>query len=332
MIVWADRWQASGCVDVCLSKLAEVLEAPDVDAALRTIPEAVQRAAGFSSIQPTCEKWLVEQFGDVFAIITGAELLQSFCALSFSVLLWWAVLDGLVVHTENDVAVLLALWHDGEVGKQCSEEEVAQLGQLLRVGHLTTIFRRVMLPQLAWFHGHVAEMNTFAVLWDHYGVNSPELSARIGIEFPAAWSASARNGVLPPDASNRGTIVMQVPEAELSQMLQKDTAGEYNEFVYSASYWYGYFWLTKITLKDGLFGGFVYCAPHGPVPAAACVKYTSAMNGESCGPTFIGNRGAGWGKANIFLDIADPITSLEQLQPRISDGCLEARFELKDMN
>jgi len=118
-------------IDVCLTKLAEVditrLKVPDAKDTLFAPPESVKRAASFAGIQLKCEKWLVEQFGDVYTVITRTELLQSFCALCFSAVLMWAALDGLVVHTENDVAVLLAHWHAGEVGQQCSDEEVLQL-------------------------------------------------------------------------------------------------------------------------------------------------------------------------------------------------------------
>jgi len=78
----------------------------------------------------------------------------------------WARLDELAVGTENDVAVLLTFWHAGEVGQQCSEDEVLKLGQVLRVGHLTPFFRRLVLPELKWFKKHVTQLNVFACVWD----------------------------------------------------------------------------------------------------------------------------------------------------------------------
>jgi len=45
---------------------------------------------------------------------------------------------------------------------------------------------------------------------------------------------------------------------------------------------------------------------------------------------FIGQSGIGF--SNVFPDIASPITSKEQLQPHMTNGCLEVRFELIDVN
>lgn len=186
MIKWADRWQAGGCVDLCLIKLAELdipaLKVQDANDTLFALPQSVRGAAAFAGLQAKCEEWLVGQFGDVYEIITNAELLQSFCTLSFFAVHMWAALDVLAVHTENDVAVLLALWHYGEVGKQCSEDDVLQLGHLLRLGCLTPIYRRLMLPELAWFEGHVTRMHVFAAMWEH-GSASTIPCALTGLEF-----------------------------------------------------------------------------------------------------------------------------------------------------
>ena len=71
------------------------------------------------------------------------------------------------MHTENDVAVLLAFWHAGPIGGQCNEHELLQLGELLRVRFLTPMFRRMTLPELTWFVGHVARANVFAAMCDY---------------------------------------------------------------------------------------------------------------------------------------------------------------------
>jgi len=228
MIVWADRWQADGCVDVCMTKLAEVdittLKVSDANTTLFALPESVKRAAAFSGIQSMCEKWLVDQFGDVYVVITRSELLQSFCALSFPAVLMWVALDGLKVHSENDVAVLLAHWHNGEEGQRCSDDEVLRLGQLLRVGNLTSMFRRFMLPELAWFKWPVDQIYLFAAIWENEGT-SVVAAGRPGFIFPAVWYAAARQGVLPPGASDRAIMTIPAPEAELDRILQDGAAG-----------------------------------------------------------------------------------------------------------
>jgi hypothetical protein len=332
MIVWADRWQADECVDICLTKLAEVdittLQVPDANSTLFALPESVTRAAAFSGFQTMCEKWLVEQFGDVYVVISRIELLQSFCTLSFPAVFMWAGLDGLAVHTENDVAVLLAHWHNGEVGQQCSEEEVLQLGQLLRVGNLTCMFRRLMLPKLVWFERHVEQMYLFTAIWENEGT-SVVAAGRAGLKFPAAWYAAARQGILPPTASNRGSFTVHASEVQLDKMLQQDAAGTCHE-VNCPIYWYGYYWKPYIMLKQGKMQGYIRCISHGPVPTASCVKFAGRIHGRDI-DTFISGQRA-WGFENLFTDIASPVTSKEQLQPHMTNGCLEVPFKFSNVN
>jgi len=315
-----------------MTKLAEVdittLKVSDANTTLFALPESVKRAAAFSGIQSMCEKWLVDQFGDVYVVITRSELLQSFCALSFPAVLMWVALDGLKVHSENDVAVLLAHWHNGEEGQRCSDDEVLRLGQLLRVGNLTSMFRRFMLPELAWFKWPVDQIYLFAAIWENEGT-SVVAAGRPGFIFPAVWYAAARQGVLPPGASDRAIMTIPAPEAELDRILQDGAAGR-SEYSSSTYYWHGYYWKPYIMLKQGKFGAFFSCVSRVPVPAAACVKVAGKSNGRSING-FI-NGQSSWGSPNIFLDIADPITSKAQLQPYMTNGCLEVRFELSDVN
>jgi hypothetical protein len=335
MIAWADRWQAEGCVDVCLAKLAEVdittLQVSDANITLFALPKSVKTTAAFAGIQSMCEKWLGDLFGDVYVVITRTELLHSFCALSFPAVLIWAGLVELAVHTENDVAVLLAHWHKSEMGQRCSDDEVLQMGHLLRVGNLKPLFRRFMLPELAWFKGHVKQASIFAGIWENEGA-LVVAAGRPGFIFPAVWYAAARRGVLPPGASDRSIMTVRAPEAELERMLQDSAAGKYCNEYGCTFYWHGYYWSPQLCLQlsRGIFGAFFQCVSRGPIPAAACVKFTSKINGRSLGGFMNGQSYLG--QPNLFPGIASPITSKAQLQSYVTNGCLEVRFELSDVN
>ena len=329
MIVWADRWQADGCVELCMATLSRVhitkITLADVNTTLFALPESVKKAAAFANFQAMCKKWLVKEFGDVYAVITDNELLKSFCALSFRVVCVWAALDELVVHTENDVAVLLAFWHAGPIGEQCNEQDLLQLGELLRVGSLTSMFRRMTLPELTWFVGHAARANIFAAMYDCGG------AGEIAADRPAAWSAGARNGKLPQNASTRANITELVSEAELGRVLQQDSPDVLHKFG-SKRYWHGYFWQVSIEFKEGKVGAFLHNISHGPILQAACVKFRYYAYTSLLRPCILRREtGTGAGRGDLFPTIS-PITSLEQLQPHIINGFLRVCFGLKEMN
>lgn len=264
----------------------------------------------------------------MYAAITNKKLLQSFCALSFPAVNAWAALDELAVHTENVVAVLLTLWRGGEVGQECKKDELAELGQVLRVGNLTPLFRRLMLPHFDWFAEHVAKMNIFAAISENMGaVVTADVMA--DSEYPDAWSAKARQGILPPGASDRATMTLQVPETELREMLKENASRAYTSSKNGCStYWFGYFWSANISLKYGKLGGGIESISRGPLPAAPCIKYTCKVNETLYTPFFLHKHGV---RFDLFSDLS-PITSLAQLKPHISDGRLEVRFELSDIS
>jgi hypothetical protein len=334
MIEWADRWQAAGCLELCLRKLAEwdmaKVGVSDVNA-LFALPESVNKAAAFGDLRNMLGLWLVDKFADVYAVIVDMELLQSFSELEFPAVLAWAELDELSVQTENDVAVLLALWHSAneEEGRACCEDELLKLGQALRVSNLTPLYRRLTLPEFSWFKGHAAKASVFAALWDNGGAKIIA-KAKPELEFPDFWSAEARQGALPDGASDRAIITAFAPEAELGTMLQHNSANMSSAVYGGSTYWHGYFWRASVELVQGDIGGFLNCIRHDPVPAPAFVQYSYVLNGPGDCATFLVREKSGNGK--FLLTGFGPITSLAQLQPHFLHGGLEVCFALSDVD
>jgi hypothetical protein len=294
--------------------------------ALFALPGSVNEKTIFASIQSLRKKWLAALFGDVYAVITKEEMLKAFCTLSLPAVDAWAGLNELAVHTENDVAVLLTLWCTEEIGQKCSEDELAQLGQALRVGNLTPMFRRLILPELEWFEEHVREMNLFVAMLENKGAMITA-DAIADSEFPDAWSAASRQGILPPGASDRATMTVQVPETELKRMLNEDAARVYNNIGCSA-YWHGYYWHVNISLNEGKFGGEIDSTNIYPFPIARCIKYTCKVNGAIYDSYFLREKGA---RLDLFSELG-AISSLTQLKSRMSNGRLEVRFELTEIS
>ena len=130
---------------------------------------------------------------------------------------------------------------------------------------------------------------------------------------------------MPQGSSARAVVLMQSRKAELERLMRKDAAGKCNEFG-CTTYWHGYYWHTSISLEQGKIHGHLRCVSHGPVRAAACVKFAVSINGSSFSLEYL-SREYIYTKKNLFPGVA-PIRSLAQLQPHMSNGCLDVRFEL----
>lgn len=277
----------------------------------------------------------------MYAVITGDELLLSFRALTFQAVHMWATIPEISSICDNDVAVLLALWHEGAMGQQCSDAELIDLGSELRVGCLTPLFRRSMLPQPPWFKGLAAQANIFASLWDNgYELDESEDSsdeddAAEGpecLKFPDAWCDDERHDERPSGSANRTTFNVHVLEATLDRMIKDEapinTSDSSTERPF---YWNGYFWSAFLEVKRGKIVGFIKSVPYGPVPATVCVKYTYSINGSTKCSGFHCRRKSGREKIDLFPDV-DYVRSLAELQPYISDGALNLRIRLNDVN
>jgi len=337
MIVWADRWQADGCLEICLIKLAEIdiedLTVPEANAALFELPESVMKSAAFESIESMRKNWLSEEFSWVQFTIVDEGTLESFQSLYFVAVHTWVTLDELAAENENDVAVLLALWHYGEVGQRCSDDERLMLGQALRVNHLTPLFRRLMLPELAWFKGHVERVNIFASLWDTDEARTiPDTTRDL---FPAAWSTAPRRDIsVHGHSAIRRSISVYLSVGCLESMLQMDAKGMYHE-IGRESYANGYFWKVRVQMREGKMVALVSSISHDPVPAAPCVKFSSTIGGSVHEKefTFIHSQDdAEMSKIDLFTDIGGPIRSIEQLKPHMTGSLLCVRLELKNVN
>jgi hypothetical protein len=97
----------------------------------------------------TCQRRLVDLFGDVPSVITEQQWRQRFCTLPHAAVLAWLQADDLKVHSENCVVFLLSAWVKSEEHPPCSPQQLEKLAHNVRVQHLTPSYLHCVLPDLA---------------------------------------------------------------------------------------------------------------------------------------------------------------------------------------
>jgi hypothetical protein len=134
-------------LDLCLTALAQRVssDAPGITRILADttalLPDRAKLLPGFSAWQEQCKtiiNSIVDTFLHVPSIITQTAKLTSFREQPLTVIKPWASRSDLVVDCEDSVAVLLGWWIRGVEGSKCSQEQLKELAQLLRVKELTT--------------------------------------------------------------------------------------------------------------------------------------------------------------------------------------------------
>jgi hypothetical protein len=86
----------------------------------------------------SCVSLVLQCFEHVPLVLTDPHLVQAFIQLPHAAVLAWADNSALQVDSENSVAAALDMWCRGPQGSKCSQEQVKQLAQLVRVKHLST--------------------------------------------------------------------------------------------------------------------------------------------------------------------------------------------------
>lgn len=136
------------------------------------------------------------------AVINSPQLSASFASLSVDTVKLFTCLDALAVSCENDVAVLLSIWHAAN-SHSCADSDLQELSARLRCSHVTRSFRHAVLPTLPWFR--LQQLLTFFNL-----ACDDSSSACTAVtacnDFPAAWSAPARQHTQPVESSSKVTF------------------------------------------------------------------------------------------------------------------------------
>jgi hypothetical protein len=73
----------------------------------------------------------------VHKLLAEIHQLAVFQNFPFMVIKAWAASDGLVVDSEDSVAVALARWASWSEGARCNTDQFKELSDLVRVKHLT---------------------------------------------------------------------------------------------------------------------------------------------------------------------------------------------------
>jgi hypothetical protein len=137
----ADMWDASACVGLCSTSLAQlqqdVLQPKDFAAVLALLPEAVSGTQQLAAWQASTIAAFVQQYTDVHGLIITPDQRQSFRHLPYPAIKAWMGSDELLVDSEDSMVVALDWWVEGPEGSKCSEEQLKELSDLIHVGHLT---------------------------------------------------------------------------------------------------------------------------------------------------------------------------------------------------
>jgi hypothetical protein len=101
------------------------------------LPDSVTTLPSYSEWQTRLQCCVVKAFPVVYALLTTYQQLQRFRKLPIQAVLAWADSDGLVVDSENSVAVALSWWYGGDLGSQATEDQLKELSGALRLKHLS---------------------------------------------------------------------------------------------------------------------------------------------------------------------------------------------------
>jgi hypothetical protein len=174
MLILSDRWLAPACMQLCLDALAALppseLDAMTLLTVLEQLPSSVaqhcdttafrRRCASVASsltvitndklplvsrvismlaaAGESCVSLVLQCFENVPLVLTTPDLVKAFIQLPHPAVLAWADNSALQVDSENSVAAALDMWCRGPQGRSCSQDQLKQLAQLVRVKHFST--------------------------------------------------------------------------------------------------------------------------------------------------------------------------------------------------
>uniref|UniRef100_A0A7S3R8P5 BTB domain-containing protein n=1 Tax=Dunaliella tertiolecta TaxID=3047 RepID=A0A7S3R8P5_DUNTE len=263
MIDWADLWQAPTCTELCISSLvAQRLDSlcPEhINSMLVQLPESLRSTPLNSKVEGFCLRWLLYTFGDMWVTVTTEAKRAAFCNLCPAAVELWMGSDQLA-GVENEVAVLVTLWHAGQQGQAASDASLRHLSELLRVKNLAPSTRVDPLLGLPWFQ-HNAALKKLIVLAGS-GWCLAEVASEDQIEFPPAWFAEPRCGTLrsvSPPLASRCQHVWRISTADFAALINKaKTTTRYQELASSTIFCKGAFFKGALVLRHGNEEGELY--------------------------------------------------------------------------
>jgi hypothetical protein len=136
-------WDAAACLSLSFTALTQVepgsVKAQQLTEVLALLPASLEQLPQheiWKQKQQVIISSIVKGFADVYALVTSKDQLLGFRNLPFIVVKAWAAFDGLLVDSEDSVAVALNWWVKGQEGLQCSKQQLQDLARMVRVQHM----------------------------------------------------------------------------------------------------------------------------------------------------------------------------------------------------
>ncbi|KAG1664278.1 hypothetical protein FOA52_009781 [Chlamydomonas sp. UWO 241] len=136
---------------------------------------------------------LLQEFGDVPALVTDAGLRARFAATPHGTLIEWLACDKLGVQSENDVVYAVSGWVAAQeaAGRQPSAAELAELAACVRVGQCTPSYLLSVLPGLPWL---CATPHARYLPWAALQRTAKLREEQVAWPGPPDWQRAARTG------------------------------------------------------------------------------------------------------------------------------------------
>jgi hypothetical protein len=341
----AHRFLAS---KACMGGLAAALcsistEAIDQGFLAAVFHERMRDPMALPSLAPllkACRDSLQQLYGDVPGVIASNELRGAFCSLPHAAVLSWLQLEGLSVHSENCVVLLLSYWVEAqeEAQRPCSPAELEQLAWEVRVGDVGPAYLACLLPHFAVFEG-LKQFLPLMTVHQLSKVKAP-LSSLASCP-PPSWLLPARPRCPDPLSA---TLSWSLDAAQLEQLYAGQEVR--SSPVYCNGYWLG----TELSLSgsDGpasqalrlhlIMRRDQWPSISSSWEEAGYLTFTSearigrATNQKVLGAAaavIIRSQGSGWLAA---LSSAYAATVKELVAPYLEEGRLNVKVEFKQVD
>ena len=221
----AHRLQAPACTKLCIEALESVrtqeLDVSSINAvhALMQLAPLLYEDAAMQPLLKACTSRLIHLFGDVGTTLCSSKLRARFLNLGHAAVVSLAASDEVMVASENDMLTLLSIWVDNH-SQGCSEAELVELSNQLRLLHLTPVFFSKCTKLAPWLRLPEDVLAT-ATLLRTSARQEALLQLLVETEFkqglPAAFASSGRK------AAGVGVYCFrwQLSRAELADMFKQ---------------------------------------------------------------------------------------------------------------